>query len=430
MQMHKLIVNNLLKSRFHDDTFPELALTLYAFTERLYEAVKEKQVADLCFLSREGQLLMRLFERYQDHDATPHAYRVRCHYLEVSRRSTFLPSLGSLKLETFDTLFRQYRNISVCEFLASLGLDAYSGVLAAELGVTENAMAIRLGNLPSQPIFKRLLANDTFCKIYESERFERRKVFIAYLKTLFGGRLPDALQVVDVGWKGTIQDNLFNLLCRDDTGVDSIEGYYVGLIAPGGANSRNKKHGVLFSSVERRSPGFATFNENRALFEITLAADHGSVNSYRFDEHSNAGPVRDRFEEADLVADFVVPVQKRIVERFSELLKCLRKASYDRDSLLKTAALYHGRMVFRPTEHEVQWFSTVYHVENFGVFEHSRFGGAEGAEGFFRRLRFTLKLIYRPRRVPLGFWPWLAIRRHSFAPFARAYRLIRTGSLK
>lgn len=428
--MYNQLIRKILESNIPEDAFPELATSLYTFIGRLQAQLKEKQVTDVCFLSREGQLLMRLFQVYREGRSDCVTHPIRCHYLEVSRRATFIPSLGPLERETFDTLFRQYQSISVREFLASLGLEAHAEDIAEDLNIAEDELARRMDHLPSQSLYRRLLECERFRRLYESERLSRREAFVAYLRTFFGGVLPDTLHIVDVGWKGTIQDNLYNLLCRGDTGIRSIEGYYVGLIAPGAANSHNNKQGLLFSAIGGKSPGFSIFNENRALFEIILAADHGSANSYRFDEHGNPVPVRDHFEEADVVAKFVVPLQRRILDRFAELLKHSGGEVFDGEDTLSTAAFYHSRMVFSPTEYEVRWFSTVYHVENFGVFEHSRFGGNHDERHFLQRLKFSFKLIFCPRRVQLGFWPWLSIRRRGFTSFAHAYRLIRTGSVK
>lgn len=424
-------ISAIFGSERTEEVFPELATSLYSFISRLHAQLLEKQVTDICFLSREGQFLMRLFEMYTESrrdDVTP---RMRCHYLEVSRRATFLPSLGPLAEETFETLFRQYRNISIHEFLSSLGLEAHAEEIARDLNISERDLAIRMEHLVSQPLYKQLLNCERFQRAYELERLLRREAFVAYLQTFFAGSLPDTLHIVDVGWKGTIQDNLYNLLCRGDTGIKSIEGYYVGLIAAGAANSRNRKQGILFSATGGKSPGFAIFNENRALFEIVLAADHGSAAGYCFDSDGKPKPVRDHFEEADIVTEFVVPIQERILARFSELQEHSASEVLGANvDLRKAAARYHSRMVFQPTEPEICWFSTVYHVENFGVFEHSRFGDDRNGESFLHRLKFSLKLILFPRRIQLGFWPWLSIRRRGFSSIAHVYRLIRTGSVK
>jgi hypothetical protein len=420
------VVTNLLKPQTDDDVFPELALSLYAFTESLYQRLKKNKIRDVYFLSREGQPLMQLFEAYQQARPDNSQDKICCHYLEVSRRSTFLPSLGTLETERFETLFRQYRAISILEFLASLGLESHSGDTAKALMVEEDVLAQRMADLPTDPLYRSLLDNPWFQRLYESERLTRRAAFIGYITALSGGKLPDVLHLVDVGWKGTIQDNLYTLLCKQSlTDVQGIEGYYVGLVAMGAADAANRKHGLLFSCASVKSTGFRVFNENRALFEVILAADHGSVESYVFDKAGKAGSVRSEFEEELMVKKWVVPLQKKLMARFDALIKHLVNMQYEQEWLIKMAAAPHARMVFNPTKYEMDWFSTVFHVENFGVFENSTFDSSHNVSGFVDRVAFTLRLIFRPGSIDFGFWPWLSIRRRSFTGFAYAYRFIR-----
>jgi hypothetical protein len=209
----------------------------------------------------------------------------------VSRRSTLLPSLAPLAEENFETLFRQYRRISLLEFLSSLGLEAQIRSIAQALGLPNGAEGWREDDLPTSPTFSALKALPQFQTLYESERVARRSAFIDYLSELSDGTPPARLVIVDVGWKGTIQDNLFALLCRNgDTPVRALTGYYVGLVAKGAAGPNNDKYGLLFSSVNAPSPKFRVFSENRALFEVVLAADHGSIVSYETTTDRRAQP--------------------------------------------------------------------------------------------------------------------------------------------
>jgi hypothetical protein len=424
------ILGKCLETPGEGSLFPEFAFSLYAFIALLHKRLLANGVQDVLFLSREGQLLMQLFSAYQHSPVFKNSERIRCHYLEVSRRSTFLPSLGPLESESFSTLFRQYKAISIAEFLASLGLDDHLHAIAQSLGITEELLARRPTSLPEDATYKRLLNSLYFRNLYESERKMRREAFLTYLRRLVGENLPHTLHLVDVGWKGTIQDNLYNLLCTaGSTEIRAIDGYYAGLVAPGAMSDLNRKHGILFSVIDGKTPGFGVFSENRALFETILAADHGSIASYRFDEQGKAEPVRSHYEEWGMVKEFILPLQRQIFKQFDMLLQSLPCIEHDLNWLVKTAKAHHARMVFKPTADEVRWFSTIYHVENFGVFENSHFKEREN-KNYVDRLIFTYRLIFSRRRVELGFWPWLSIRRRSFPPVAALYRLVRSGTSK
>ena len=421
-------LHSLLAPRGAEDVFPELALSLFTVIDSLYKKLSKAAVRDIYFLSREGQPLMRLFEMYQLSHGDPHA-PIACHYLEVSRRSTFMPSLVSLESERFDTLFRQYRAISLLEFLSNLGLEPHAERAAQALGVTMAVLTQRQADLPTSALYRALLANPWFCQLYETERLSRRSAFIDYLTDLSGGVLPETLHLVDVGWKGTIQDNLYRLLCDGAaTAVQGIDGYYVGLVAMGAANENNRKHGLLFASPGQLSTHFHVFNENRALFEVILAADHGSVARYVHTDSGQALAVRSDFEEEDMVRTYIFPVQARLFQRFDALCRYFTSSDVGASALLQLAARAHARMVFMPSPDEMNWFSTVFHIENFGVFESSRFN-SNVRSTWLDRLRFTARLVRRHPGAVLGFWPWLTIHRQALPGVAYAYRRYRSGSL-
>lgn len=402
--------------------FPELAGSLFFGIERLHCALVEEGIQQVFFLSREGQPLKRMFDIYQKETAA----QISSYYLEVSRRSTFLPSLAPLREENFDRLFRQYRRMSMLDFLSSLGLGEYASELAQALGLPKGMELLREDDFPTSENFVSLRQLQQFADLYESERRSRRDAFITYLSELSGGKLPDRLAVVDVGWKGTIQDNLFALLCRDgDTSVRAIKGYYVGLVANGAAGPGNEKYGLLFSAVGARSPGFHVFNENRALFEVLLAADHGSIVSYAVDASGCARPIRGEFEEEDMLLAKVFPVQSHLFAHFQGLVNEMAAGGQYSQMPFDKVVRAHARMVFSPTQREREWFSSVFHVENYGVFERSYFSAPSGQPGLFDRIGFLLWLIRRRGRGALGFWPWITLNERGGALWAAAYAAIR-----
>jgi hypothetical protein len=404
------------------DLFPELVTPLFYFIETLHKTLVEQGIEQVYFLSREGQPLMRMFEMYRKRVGG----HITSHYLEVSRRSTLLPSLAPLAEENFDTLFRQYRRISLLEFLSSLGLEAQTKSIAQALGLPNGTEGRREEDFPTSPAFAALKALPQFQALYESERVARRSAFIDYLSELSGGTPPARLVIVDVGWKGTIQDNLFALLCRDgDTPVRALTGYYVGLVAEGAAGLNNDKYGLLFSSVKVPSPKFRIFSENRALFEVVLAADHGSIVSYEITADSRAQPIRGEFEESEMLAAEVFPVQRQLFKHFERIVVAMPSEGKGSPLPFEEVVQAHARMVFNPTLRERSWFSSVFHVENYGVFERSGFAAPASQPKLIQRLHF-LKQVLRRRDVgALGFWPWSTLYERGGALPAAIYAAIR-----
>lgn len=404
------------------DIFPELATSLFYFIEKLHNTLVEQGIQQVYFLSREGQPLMRMFDMYREKVGG----HITSHYLEVSRRSTLLLSLAPLAEENFETLFRQYRHISLLEFLSSLGLEAQTQSLAQALGLSDGAETAREEDFPTSSTFASLKTLPQFQYLFESERTTRRRAFITYFSQLSGGTLSDRLVIIDVGWKGTIQDNLFALLCRNgDTSVRTVTGYYVGLVAQGAVDPCNDKYGLLFSSVGTPSPWFRVFNENRALFEVVLAADHGSIVSYEIGADSRARAIRGEFEESEMLAAEVFPVQRQLFAHFERLVATMPTSDKNCHLLFKDVVRAHARMVFNPTSRERAWFSSVFHVENYGVFERSHFAAPESRPRLVQRLRFLKQVLQRRDVGTLGFWPWNTLYGRIGALPATIYAAIR-----
>ncbi|AZD03677.1 class I SAM-dependent methyltransferase [Pseudomonas chlororaphis] len=420
---HDRLFSDIFMTHSEPVPFCDLALTHYLFTVKLYEAARESGTRDLFFFAREGQPLKQMFDIYQATKNTDEV--IRTHYLQVSRRSTLLLSLGDIHEETFETLFRQYRRLSISDFLKSLVLEEHGPRLAQALGLASNEFDAVAEDLPTSPVFKKLLQLKDFKDLYEQERNARSNAFIDYIKTLLGGDFQEEIHVVDVGWKGSIQDNLFNWFKRVRGDAAKVQGYYLGLVAPGNLNAQNKKTGLVFSNIDHLTAGYYVFNENRSLFEIILHADHGSAQKYIRDSEQNVIVVQDPFHEQQMIENKILPVSKKIMQAFEKIVAILVVAPITNEQLMKLAIKRHSRMVFEPTESEIDWLLSLTHRENFGVFEESQFVVSTKKSTLKERLEFTQNLLQRRRPSELGFWPWLTIRTKAVSGLSTVYKLFR-----
>jgi 2-polyprenyl-3-methyl-5-hydroxy-6-metoxy-1,4-benzoquinol methylase len=403
--------------------FSDIAFSFYQFIERLFATACQAGLRDIYFLSREGWDLKEMFDTYQKAIGFP--VPIRSHYLEVSRRSSFLLSLGPLEHEKFEILFRQYRDISLESFLRSLGLEGYGSAICAVLDVEPAEYVQQKADFPTGPLFQRLIESDLFRQIYEAERTNRSAALARYVASFTDGVLPDKLVLVDVGWKGSIQDNLFRWFRGQKGDQAEIQGYYFGLIAQTSSDPRNGKKGLLFEGFHARSPGFNIFNENRSLFEILLPARHGGPHSYEIGADGQVSVQYEPFHEQEMIEAHVEPIVREIRRKFDAIIAHQLSAGLSDEALFRLTCKRHARMVFRPKPAEIAWFSRIYHRENFGVFGESQLSPAAETSGFFDRIRFTLRLLMRRRPSEIGFWPYLTLRRHAFFGASTAYRAIR-----
>ena len=106
-------------SKENNDNFNNMIFSLYNFIDKLYFKLKADGYHEVFFLAREGEYLKKLFDYYVENSYNE---KIKSHYLYVSRKSTYLPSLKSIEKEDFSYLLNQYSYVTVKEFLKSLNL--------------------------------------------------------------------------------------------------------------------------------------------------------------------------------------------------------------------------------------------------------------------------------------------------------------------
>lgn len=170
----------------------------------------------LHFLSREGAWLAGHYGRLRRRH--PEGSRwARPVPLAVSRVSTFLPSLPGITQDALAPLVAQYPSATAANVLGSLGLAPSPEHLRHE---TAAALALPW----SRPgVADRVLADPAVATRLAARHVAQRAALLRYLEQS-GVAGQEPLLVADVGWHGSIQDNLARLLPQTP-----VAGFYLGL---------------------------------------------------------------------------------------------------------------------------------------------------------------------------------------------------------
>jgi len=402
--------------------FGELTFSLWLFMFRLFGKLSRDNTRHVFFFSKEGEFLKRLFDRFQTDMFGYHP--ITSHYLLVSRKATFLASLRPLGDEDFSRLFNHYRDISCKDFLLSLNFEEQlAGRICSEAGLD---FTVRLADLPNRDEFRRLTGSPLFQKIYEKRRVEQRNNFISYLDSFGIDYSTEGLRIVDVGWKGSIQDNIFHILGQQ---VD-VSGCYVGSLIATERKKNNRKQGLLFDDTMGLSPYFHVYNNNRSLYEMMLGASHGSADGYYSPEQfeqlgadhrkiisrrvsGSKGDILvatlDLPQERALFEQEIRPLQESLFSGFTSMNQAYLQA-HCRAPQSEWFARQHARMVFKPRSEEVEFFERLYHLENFGVFEFTDFQTGE-VLALPTRLKNLARVIRSKTLLESGVWPPIILRR-------------------
>ena len=128
-------------------------------------------------------------------------------------------------------------------------------------------------NLFNEKIEKKYLMTSRYSMLEAKENETKRKEFLEYFNTLGLGE-DEKLVLVDVGWKGTMQSLMSEVIPNESVG------YYLGLNNQAIITETYDKKGVLFSAFPSRTNYYGTYTFNSLLEEQLMVADHGSVKGY------------------------------------------------------------------------------------------------------------------------------------------------------
>jgi len=276
--------------------FSEYIAIFFSFTERL-----KKQLSPECkvvFLAREGFFLKQLFELYE-HLVFPNKQQTKTAYFLCSRRA-----ISSTRIEDIRKMVSDIRDISVKNYLVAAG---FSDEEILNIAKTKNLSQEQLDS-PIDLEFAANIDEEVATKVQEN-----KLALHQYIDDVIGDQRP--VHVIDVGWRGRMQAGLEELL---GTKTNS---FYLGLNGDPENSFQVQKTGLVFSEAENMGSTqyFAVLSTNIQLYELLLAAPHGSAQTYL--KKSDHLEVLQRWEENErnLYCETIQTWQEQAIVLFSAL---------------------------------------------------------------------------------------------------------------
>ena len=329
---------------------------LYLYAERLYKTLLSNGVEDIYFLSREGEFLKKLFDLYLAKRST---YTIRTHYLYVSRKATYPATLRALNEEDFH-LLRKFPAISLRDFFENIGM----AFAIKQLEITPADSEKVIPNFFDSEVFHRLCARKDFQELYDTSRACYNSLFKQYCKQ--EGLLGDThIALADVGWNGTMQDNI---VCALD--LKTCLGVYIGLGNSAYFSEVNKKIGLLFSDIPLESPEFKLWKYDHTFLERLFSASHGATDCY---EKHSAGAITPVLKEyVGEVENYrlVKPIQDEILKKVEQLDALMEASCYCAEDFYCEFLNRHLHMLFRINNKQLDLQRVLIQgqTQNFGYF--------------------------------------------------------------
>jgi FMN phosphatase YigB (HAD superfamily) len=374
----------------------ELAILAVAHVAAAIECATMHGVGVVHYASREGAFLARVHREIATIVATGDAPRAI--HLEVSRRSTFAASLVDLSRRSLERMWRQYRDQSMGGLLTSIGVEPTS--LGADLAAID---------LDVDTVIKDIASSDQVRQFLERPRVEQqilehassqRALLLDYLDDREFG--AERAVLVDIGWRGTIQDNLCAVRPRTE-----VHGVYLGLfpyLNPQGPNG--SKLAVAFDGNLGDAYAFA---DPPAVIEapFTPPGVPTAVSYERFD-----GGVRARvLDEPGRADELVDSFQAGVLEAAPRVARSYVSVGATRDLLRPGLVQMLERLYEAPPPGLADiWFESA-HDDTFGVLNATPYAKPQvSAEllGFDGPMESTPEAV--ATRWPAGFAQWLPVR--------------------
>lgn len=339
-----------------------ISLVFYIYVLNIIELSNRDGVAALAFFTREGELFKKIYDLSVEDNTHMGFTHIPSVLLEVSRLSTFFASLLNVELSEFKNMWSLYSNQTMKVFFSSLGLniDEYksyldsSGLMNVEESIDKPWQDKRVESLFRNTLFINKLKHDHQIK---------RKLLTEYLQRKIEIVLP-SIGFVDIGWRGSIQDNLARIMPNTQT-----YGYYLALNIFFNPQTINvKKYGFYFNANVDSNNGIWLLN-NVSIIEAICNSSRGSIVGYVYDGNANIVAVEDDGQKTEKLFHYrhLRHIQDGIVEGCRTLSKLSHIHTWDSSEFKNICSEILKSIIIDPPEALVKMYSQLQHNEKFGA---------------------------------------------------------------
>lgn len=260
---------------------------LYGFMQWLARQMRQDGVSDVYFMSRDGYIMQHAFDELKINN-------INAHYLYCSRRAYQVPLLWRhSKFEEVIQPFLHADRMTLRSFLLRIGLepDKYAEVVKS-FGLNLDHVYEKGAFYHSKEIMDFYGAIRADAEKNSKEEYDSLRSYLCALQ------MPKKIAVVDIGYHGTMQKALMELIREEHWDIE-VMGYYVGISPDAGLvrTGEIRAKGYLYD-LDSGASHWEQTQKGIALFELQFLAPHGSVKRFTL-QNGISEPVFDEFEYVD-----------------------------------------------------------------------------------------------------------------------------------
>lgn len=337
----------------------DISIFFYGFIHWIIESCQQDGIEELYFFTREGEFYKQVYDEIIKYEYVNEKLP-RAEILEVSRLSTFCASLREISLAEMMRIWNQYSIQSMEALFKSLGITKD---LAIPYMQRYQILLEEVITYPWQDERIIALFNDTaFVEMMQRQRDAKRELLIGYLvQKGININEKKRIGIVDIGWRGTIQDNISYLLPNHQ-----LKGYYIGLIPFLNEQPINTiKRGYL--------NGYSKFNlllQYVMPFEMISNSPNGSVVGYE-KRDSVIYAIRKKEKEEDYIYyRYTQKIQKEVIEDIPQISQKVKGWIHVASEIRALAHKKLSDYILYPQRIVAEAYFSLRHNEEFGVGEY------------------------------------------------------------
>ncbi|BAF72680.1 hypothetical protein [Sulfurovum sp. NBC37-1] len=333
----------------------KLAPIAIGYILHIIEEAKRLNVETIYFFTREGIFLKEIYDLVVEADPYYLSYP-KSELLEVSRLATFAPSLAKVNVENLMKLWNQYSIQSPKAFCASLNVD----------------------NMESKKVFKKYgfryfqkikypWENKKFVKLIESSAFQdivkkyidvQRRYIKQYLKQKGLNQGKSVSMIVDLGWRGTIQDNISMLV------DEHVHGCYLGLFNYLNRQEEVSKCGWLFDNNIQENDWT---NHEVGPIEMLFNSLGGSTIGYESKDGTILAVKKEERAEDNVFVKYTSYFQSGIKKVIPEVIEYIAIHGLTSSDLKDVSRQIAKQLLANPPVQVAEAFFELTHNETFGT---------------------------------------------------------------
>ena len=334
----------------------ELAPLIYFFGYSIVEYAIKNNIEKVYYQTREGETFIKIHELIKRNN--PFGVEIpECDTMEVSRMATFSASLKEFSVSELLRLWSQYRVQSIKALFKTLAIDIkpYKEFMGKyDIDIEENIV---------EPWFdirvQKLCADKEFTDKIQIELNRKREELLTYFKEKKGIENDDKpLFVVDIGWRGTIHDNLCHIYTNK-----MIGGYYLTLYDFYNLQPANSYKISFLDDKNIRNNEIASII---TLLEWIYNPGTGSVIEYKQGEAIRKA----KTEETEIVKKYIKPLQEGMFAGAEIINEYMKKHPYEAKETKNYVYQLIRNIKTKPSKALIEAYYSMVFNDTFGTAEY------------------------------------------------------------